>query len=100
MLIQAQKEMWKHSATAGRRSRHIVGQAGPAASGACAGTKAGPEGLRLRSSSCALRAGYLGSETIKKSIGEAALWTVTFLISSGVLAQVSYCLTDILPTCV
>ena len=75
-----------------------MGQAGLVASGACPGTKAGPEELSLRSSSRVLQAGYLGSETVKKSREEeAAPWTVTFLISSGVLAQVSYCLTDILP---
>lgn len=61
-----------------------MGRAGPAASGACPGTKAGPEQLGLRSSSRALRAGYLGSETVKKSREEAAaLWTVTFLSPVG-----------------
>lgn len=78
-----------------------MGQAGQEASGACAGTKPGPEELGPRSNSCALRAGYLGSEAIKKSIEkEATLWMVTFLISSGVLAWFSYCPIDILPTCV
>lgn len=78
-----------------------MGQAGQAASGTCAGTKSGPEELGLRSSVCTLQAEYLGSEAIKKSIEEeATLWTVTFLISSGVLARFSYCLIDILPTCV